>query len=129
LRASGALPGQEGVIITDRTVRFGDVYELSAAQRTEFSLVTERVDGQLVKKLYSGDAWNSPVPRDSRLIGHTHPNENAFQMWPSVGDMNTVNARYFRQLQIDPLASPAPSRIIWGPGNTDNTIFYPGFGK
>jgi hypothetical protein len=30
LRATGALPGEQGVIITDRTVRFGDVYELGA---------------------------------------------------------------------------------------------------
>lgn len=131
LRGTGALPGEQGVIITDRTVRFGDVYELGTlgGRNVEFSLVTEWSDGQLVKKLYSGDAWTSPVPRDARLIGHGHPNENAFQMWPSAQDMNVVNARYFRALQENPNAMPAPTRIFWGPGNVDNTIFFPGFGK
>ncbi|GLR14013.1 hypothetical protein GCM10007907_28030 [Chitinimonas prasina] len=99
------------------------------SDKVAFSLVTERVDGVLVKKLYSGDAWTSPVPRDARLIGHVHPNENAFQVLPSTQDMNMVNARYFRDLMTNPNANPVPTRIFWGPGNTDNTIFYPGFGK
>jgi hypothetical protein len=131
LRASGALPGERGVIITDRTVRFGDVYELGVSREypVEFSLVTEYSEGKLVKKLYSGDAWTSPVPRDSRLIGHVHPNENDFKMWPSTQDMEMVNARYFRELMSNPNAAPSPTRIFWGAGNTDNTIFYPGFGK
>ncbi|WP_124920373.1 hypothetical protein [Burkholderia stagnalis] len=131
LRTTGALPGEQGVILSDRTVRFGDVYDLATlgGRRVEFSLVTERMDGAVVKKLYSGDAWTSPVPRDARLIGHVHPNENAFQMWPSTQDMNMVNARYFRELMNNPNATPLPTRIFWGPGNTDNTIFYPGFGK
>ncbi|OXI87196.1 hypothetical protein CFB40_16100 [Burkholderia sp. AU31652] len=131
LRTTGALPGEQGVILSDRTVRFGDVYDLATlgGRRVEFSLVTERVDGAVVKKLYSGDAWTSPVPRDARLIGHVHPNENAFQMWPSTQDMNMVNARYFRELTSNPNATPLPTRIFWGPGSTDNTIFYPGFGK
>ena len=71
LKATGALPGEEGVIITDRTVKFGDIYDLSTqnGRRVEFSLVTEKVDGSLVKKLYSGDAWSSPVPvNSSRLL-------------------------------------------------------------
>nr|WP_321945856.1 hypothetical protein [Paraburkholderia sp. J10-1] len=71
LRATSALPGEQGVIVTDPAVRFGDVYELATlgGRQVEFSLVTERVDGALVKKLYSGDAWTSPVPRDVRLVG------------------------------------------------------------
>ena len=128
---TGALPGSKGVTLTDRTVRFGDIYDLGClgGRNIEFSLVTERVDGKLVKRLYSGNAWTSPVPRDSRLIGHVHPNETATQLWPSPGDMNTVNARYFRELQLNPNAKPKPTRIFWGSGDTDNTIFYPGFGK
>jgi hypothetical protein len=131
LKATGALPGEQGVIITDRTVRFGDVYELGTlgGRNVEFALVTERVNGSLVKKLYSGDAWTSPVPRDARLIGHVHPNDNAFKLWPSTQDMNMVNARYFRELAKNPDARPAPTRIFWGPGDADNTIFYPGFNK
>jgi hypothetical protein len=43
LRATGALSGTDGVIITDRTVRFGDIYELGVLRNdpVEFSLVTE----------------------------------------------------------------------------------------
>jgi hypothetical protein len=131
LLQSGALPGTKGVTLTDRTVRFGDVYELGRldGRKVEFALTTERVDGKLVKRLYSGNAWTSPVPKDSRLIGHVHPNETATQLWPSVGDMNTANARYYRQLLQNPSAKAQPTRIFWGTGNTDNTIFYPGFGK
>lgn len=114
LRATGALPGEQGVILTDRVVNFGDVYSLGTlgGRKVEFSLVTEQVDGQLVKKLYSGDAWTSPVPRDARLVGHVHPNENQFQLWPSTQDMNMVNARYFRELQVNPSAQAAPTRIF-----------------
>jgi hypothetical protein len=131
LMKTGALPGSRGVTLTDRTVRFGDLYELGRLEgrNVEFALVTEKVDGKLVKRLYSGNAWTSPVPRDSRLIGHVHPNETSTQMWPSPEDMNIVNARYFRELQINPDAMPKPTRIFWGSGNADNTIFYPGFGK
>ncbi|WP_155631775.1 hypothetical protein [Burkholderia stagnalis] len=116
LRATGALPGDQGGILSDRTVRFGDVYELAilGGRRVEFSLVTERIDGSVVKKLYSGDAWTSPVPRDARLIGHVPPNENAFQMWPSAQDMNMVNARYFRELSTNSGVAPMPTRIFGG---------------
>ncbi len=95
LMETGALPGSKGVTLTDRMARFGDVYDLGRldGRNIEFSLVTERVEGKLIKRLYSGNAWTSPVPRDSRLIGHGHPNETATQLWPSPGDMNTVNAR------------------------------------
>ncbi|WP_345426150.1 hypothetical protein, partial [Halioxenophilus aromaticivorans] len=131
LMQSGALPGTQGVTLTDRTVRFGNVYDLGKldGRKIEFSLTTERVDGKLVKRLYSGDDYTSPVPKDSRLIGHVHPNETSTQMWPSPEDMNVVNARYFRELQVNPGAQARPTRIFWGSGNTDNTIFYPGFGK
>jgi hypothetical protein len=43
--------------------------------------------------------------------------------------MNMINARFFRQYAQDPNIRPAPTRIFWGPGDNDNTIFYPGFLK
>jgi hypothetical protein len=129
LQSSNALPGEVGVTLTDRTVRFGDIYSLSEKSGVEFSLVTERVDGKLVKRLYSGDTYTSPVPINSRPIGHTHPNPNEFQQVPSRADLNLVNDRYFGQLTLNPSASPQPSRIFWGAGDFDNTIYYPGFGK
>jgi hypothetical protein len=133
-QASGALPGAEGVIITDRTVNFGDVYNLGTqnGRTIEFALTSETsADGGLliVKKLYSGDQWSVGVPSDARLIGHVHPNDIPGQMWPSTTDINSLNDQFFRQLQLDPAATPTPSRIFWGPGNADNTVFYTGFNK
>ncbi|BBA35542.1 hypothetical protein sS8_3605 [Methylocaldum marinum] len=127
LLESGYLPGEKGVIITDGSIRFGDVYKLSEKAGVEFSIVRESVDGKSVTKFYSGSAWSSPAPRDGRLIGHTHPNKNAYQKWPSEADINIMNARYYRELAVNPYAQPRPSRIIWGPGDTHNTIFWPTF--
>lgn len=131
LRASGALPGVDGVILTDKTVRYSDVYGLATqgGRRVEFSLVSETIDGVRMRKLYSGDAWSSPVPRDARLIGHAHPNPGATQMWPSPADMGIANARYFRSLQTNPSAGPVPNHIFWGSGPRDVTTYYGGFGK
>ena len=131
LRTSGALPGVDGVILTDKTVLYADVYGLATqgGRRVEFSLVSETVDGAQVRKLYSGDAWSSPVPRDARLIGHAHPNPGATQMWASSADMEIANARYFRSLQANPNARPLPNHIFWGAGPEDVTTYYGGFGK
>lgn len=76
-------------------------------------------------------AWMATNPRAGvpRAFEANPGMGNAMQMWPSRQDMNMVNDRYFRELQVNPAATPAPTRIFWGPGNADNTIFYPGFGK
>ncbi|WP_426343561.1 PAAR domain-containing protein [Pseudoduganella sp. R-32] len=131
LKATGHLPGEHGVIVTDKTIRFGDVYELGTlgGRKVEFALVSERINGKLVKTLYSGDAWSSPVPKNGRLIGHVHPNEISTQKWPSPADMDMINGRYFKELQVNPDARPVPTRIFWGPGDADNTVYYPGFYK
>jgi uncharacterized Zn-binding protein involved in type VI secretion len=131
LKATGHLPGEHGVIVTDKTIRFGDVYELGTlgGRKVEFALVSERIDGKLVKTLYSGDSWSSPVPKNGRLIGHVHPNEIGTQKWPSPQDMNMINGRYFQELLVNPDARPKPTRIFWGPGDKDNTVYYPGFHK
>lgn len=124
------MPGQRGVVITDRTVNFGDLYTLSQnAGGIEFSLVSQRVYGQLVKVLYSGDAWVSPVPFGARPIAHVHPNVIPGQEVPSLADINLLSDRYYEKLLANPNARPEPSRIVWGAGNTDNTIYYGGVGK
>ena len=110
------LPGEHDVIVTDRTIRFGDVYELGRLnnRRVEFALVSERIDGKLVETLYSGDEWNSPVPKNGRLIGHVRPNEISTQKWPSPADMNMINGHYFKERQLNPDARPQPTSIFWG---------------
>lgn len=135
LLATGYLPGDfragGGVILTDRTVRFGDIYELSTlnGRRVEFSLTSEIRGGQNVKVLYSGTVKDVVTPRDARIIGHSHPTPHDLQQFPSPGDMETFNNIYFRQQEVNPNALPQPSRIFFGSGDYDNTIFYPGFGK
>ena len=44
LMQSGALPGTQGVTLTDRTVRFGDLYDLGTldGRKIEFSLTTAK---------------------------------------------------------------------------------------
>ena len=56
LLATRALPGEEGVIITDRTVNFGDVYKLGTlcGRKVEFSLVTENVEANWSRSSIAG---------------------------------------------------------------------------
>ncbi len=118
------------MIITDRTVRYGDLYELGQrAGGIEFSLVTKRVDGNLTKVLYSGDAWKNPVPFGARPVAHVHPNRVFGQETPSQSDTNILSDIYFERLLSNPSAKPEPSRIIWGAGDADNTMYYGGHGK
>jgi hypothetical protein len=70
----GALvPGREGITLTDKTVRFGDLYRLS--EKTggiEFALTRETVDGEKVFRLYSGGRNAVTTPRagpNVRIIG------------------------------------------------------------
>lgn len=131
LLRTAAIPGIDGVIVTDRFVRFGDLYKLSTLEgrRIEFSLSKEIIDGHRVTVLRSGSALQAPVTKTGRPIAHTHPTENLNQKWPSEADMSVLNRYYFKQLEKNATTRPEPHRIIWGQGNYDNTIVYPGFGK
>ncbi|QJP13703.1 hypothetical protein G3545_08555 [Starkeya sp. ORNL1] len=131
LMRTGALPGKAGVILTDDRIQFGDVYKLSTlnGRRVEFVIVRHRLDGRPVTTLYSGDFRACPLPNEGWIVAHTHPTEGPTQRWPSDIDMRIVNRRFFRELEANPRARPAPSWIIWGPGPSDNTRYFPGFGK
>lgn len=73
LLRTGAIPGSEGVILTQKTVKFDDIWKLSQRHHVEFLLFKK--DGQFV--LRSG-AWGSvKIPRGIRPIAHSHPT-NAF---------------------------------------------------
>ena len=94
-------------------------------------MATQVVDGKRVKVVRSGSVVDSPIPKPEvgRAIAHTHPTVNEFQKTASPQDMNILNKQYFQQLLGNPSAKPKPHRIIWGSGDADNTIVYPGFGK
>lgn len=117
---SGALPGIEGVTLAERTVRFGDLHALSTlgGREIEFALTRE---GSAFR-LYSGGPETVLTPSGARVIGHTHPGGTVL---PSTTDIDSINNAWLRQLSVDLYAPPAPSRVIWGVGDLDNTIFYP----
>jgi RHS repeat-associated protein len=117
---TGALPGIEGVTLSQRTIRFGDLQELSTLGGREVEFALTRENGAF--RLYSGGPGSVATPSGARVIGHTHPGGTIL---PSTTDINSLNNAWLRQLSIDPYAPVSPSRVIWGIGNTDNTIFYP----
>lgn len=131
LLKTGAIPGVDGVIITDRYVRFGDLYKLSTlnGRKVEFSLSKEIINGKRATVLRSGSAVQSPIAKNGRPIAHTHPTVNPYQKWPSEADMSALNRHFFKQIEKISTTKPQPHRIIWGDGHFDNTIVYPGFGK
>jgi len=40
-----------------------------------------------------------------------------------------LTERHYERLLANPSALPEPSRVIWGSGNADNTIYFGGAGK
>jgi hypothetical protein len=128
---TGHIPGTQGVILNDRSVRFGDLHSLSTkdGRAIEFSLAREKIDGSNRFVLYSGGQYTSPFSRSGRTIAHVHPNEIANQQYPSLSDMKLLNKWFFRQVEANPTFKAPPHRVIWGSGNNQNTIVYPGFGK
>ncbi|EAM8905787.1 hypothetical protein CBJ65_21770, partial [Salmonella enterica subsp. enterica serovar Agama] len=130
---SGKLPGDNGIVITDKTVSYDDLFRLSTNNSSgmpkEVLLVRQEVDGEMRYVIYSGEAGRVRVPGGSRPVAHTHPTENIYQMWPSPGDMTTINKYYFSQLKLNINHKPQPHTIIWGKNPGDTTIIYPGPGK
>ena len=113
------IPGQEGITITDRFVRFGNLFKMSKATGIEFGLVSETIDGRIVYRLYSGGGDNVILRGGPgrRIIGHTHPQGGRYPSEGPLSDMENINKAFLRSLQSDP-ASPIPHRrVIWGDGN------------
>lgn len=120
----GFIPGREGVTLTDRAIRFGDVHRLTEQNPIEYALTRETIGGTRVFRLYSGgrNAVTVPNSLDVRVIGHTHPSGSR---WPSRADINAVNKRFLDLVESDPYARVPHERVIFGPGNRDSTTYYP----
>ena len=124
LMASGALPGSRGVTLSDRTVRFGDIHMLSThnGRSIEFALTREK--GRF--RLYSGGSDHSVVPGGAgvRILGHTHPSGGRF-----IGgqDQRSLFNHFMTRLDagMSPRQARYPSRVIFGPQDADNLLFYP----
>ena len=101
------IPGREGVTLTDRVIRFGDIYRLTEQIGVEYALTRETLDGSRVFRLYSGgkNAVSTPRRPDTRQIGHTHP--SGFRH-PSLGDLKEMNERFLKLILSDPRRCAAP---------------------
>lgn len=125
---SGALPGREGVTITDRHVNFDDLYRMSTkdGRTVEFALTREVVDGKREFRVYSGTDGRVSTPEGSRTIAHTHPPiPGSKPMEVSDLDKAAINAAWEKRSSQDIYARPAPERIIWGLGPDNWQPYYP----
>lgn len=115
LLQAGAIPGREGVVLTQRHVVFTDLWQLSNKSGVEFALTRE--EGQFV--LRSGSPTSAPIPSGIRPIVHTHPPDadGLNSLLPSRADINVLNDYWAR----NPTIQRPVSQIITGPNQT--TIF------
>lgn len=115
------IPHVQGITITDRTIRFADMFRLSQAANIEFGLTKELMNGRAVYRLYSGGPNALAMP-GIRNIGHTHPSGNQV---PSNTDIRSINEAFLDAVQSNPLARLPHRRVIWGSGPADSTFYYP----
>lgn len=94
LLSSGAIPGKQGVILDQRTVKFDDIWQMSDKAGVEFVLTKE--NGNFV--LRSGAATSVPIRSGVRPIVHTHPKDDLGinSLLPSNADINVLNALWAR---------------------------------
>ena len=112
----GAVPGAEGVVLTDRVSDpaelYGDMFRLSQQNGVEYALTRE--GDQLV--LRSGAPSRIAIPSDAEPLAHTHPFDPETQLppqkLPSRADVNMLNRRW----NLEPDGPPPTSNVIWGSG-------------
>jgi large repetitive protein len=133
LREGALHPGQDGVVLTDSTIRFSDVYSFSEQLGVEVALTRELVGSSQRYVLRSGSNVNVRTgypegPNMSRVVAHTHlPNIQGAPRFfmQSQGDMNALNDRYMQMLLNNPRSAPPMSRVVWGPSSEQQTFFGP----
>ncbi|UXY14522.1 hypothetical protein N8I74_14515 [Chitiniphilus purpureus] len=115
LLQSGAIPDREGVVLTQRTVSFNDIWKFSDNSGVEFMLTRENRNFVL----RSGLPTSVSVLGGVRPIVHTHPvdADGLNSLLPSRADINVLNDYWAR----NPTLSRPVSQIITGPDQT--TIF------
>ena len=122
------LPGFEGVTITDRTVVFSDLWRLTALheREVEFKLCLEVLEGRRVFRLYSGGRGFVEYPTQNliRGIAHTHPSGNPSVSPQDIASLNRQWLKYFRSMN-NPYVTHFPSRVVYGPGPDDYTLYWP----
>jgi hypothetical protein len=123
----GLLPGLTGVTISNRSVAFKRLWDLTAKHDVEFALTHELIDGKSVYRLYSGERGFVEYPTTNliRRIAHTHPSGNAAISEADVANHNRAWLRYFERNGRKPYTPQFPSRVVYGPGVRDYTMFWP----
>lgn len=120
------MPGQLGITLDQRYVSFNDLWKLTSLHEgIEFAVTRELIEGRGFYRLYAGGMNKVFIPDlpGVRILGHTHPRK--IQALPSFTDINTLNKLYEKQLITNPAAPRIPSRIIWGEGQANITLFHP----
>jgi hypothetical protein len=132
LLSAGHYPGSEGVVLTNKAVGFGDIYELSSKLRVEVSLSRELVGDTQRFVLRSGGytrVYGAPRTAGSRTIAHTHlpalEGETARIDLPSKSDLAYADSLYEAYLRSDRRLAPPMSRVVWGPADSQHTFFWP----
>lgn len=117
LLKTGAIPGQEGVILTQKVVKYSEIWKLSDNSGLEFALTKE--NGKFI--LRGGGADRVNIPAGVRPIAHTHPPNVLGEIQPhqSIADINTLN-KYWSQ---NPNAPRPKSVVIWGESAAERTPF------
>ena len=104
----GAIPGREGVVLTQRVVPYNDIWALTEKTGVEYALTKE--SGNWI--LRSGSQTSVPIPAGVRPTLHTHALDaygvNSLQ--PSRADINILNEYW----SINPNLPRPVSQILTG---------------
>lgn len=126
--AGRLIPGQRGVILQQRAVAFSDLWRITALIGVEVSLTKDLHLGREIFRLRSGNRFESPITKPMygllRIIARTHPSGRS-QRLPSMDDIKLLNQLFLHQLRTKADASLPHSRVIYGSGHRDFTIFWP----
>lgn len=89
LLSTGAVPGSKGVILSQKTVGFDDIWKMSDELGVEFILTRENSNFVL----RSGSQTSAPIKSGVRPIVHSHPRDEfgVNSLLPSTADINILN--------------------------------------
>jgi hypothetical protein len=112
---------------TIRSLR-GDLWQLTRIIGVEVSLTKDVIKGHVHFRLRSGSRKQSPITKPKfglvRIIAHTHPS-GVVQRLPSFDDIERLNQLFLHQIRQQADAFVPHSRVIYGAGLNDYTIFWP----
>lgn len=122
------IPGWQGVVLDQQSIVFSDLWSLSQIIGVEVSLTKDLEKQRMIFRLRSGSRKRSPFTKPMfglvRIIAHTHPSGHS-QRLPSIQDIENLNNLFLHQLRSQANAQLPHSRVIFGGGLHDYTIFWP----